>query len=601
MKIKFLALLLIKSIAATQWNFNVVSLNDKTFKIGLKYNNAIISLNSEVFPLFKGSIESTSNTNYKYVLLDSLNNVVQEEPFERNFDTNNDTTLNEVFNRKNLIYDIKSVPNVYDSLFQGGSKKMEDFPGNEIFTVYATCDDATYTNMKLNPIMGETKNESSSKCVVTLITSNSVITQNGDLSLVGFNSRFYKKLSWKFKMEKRVLGRKSLKLRSMAADPSLIRDKMTNTLMRSMGLAIQSQNYARLIINDEVWGLYSLVDPPNTKWLASAIHGDDDHRVGYSYKMFSSVPDGPFASLRYLGEDLKAYEKSGAYAVDEIDSLDTEAPHNFTRLAEFTRKFQEWIDFNQTNLGKDEAAEKSITELNNFFYIDSILRQMVIESLVFAYDNFWAQLGNYNLYRHPDTSKYLIIPYDFDGSFLGSMGSQYYPDQAIEDCIGWANNTPVDKYLANSILSHEIIANRYGEIMRDAIDKVFNNEVLSPYVDSLVTMLSDDVEWNFAAIDGLDAQIPGNVNHWTYQNFIDNTNYEPILYYSDINTNDAHHAIKEWIDLRGGYCKAYVNSLDLSHSYSKLFVSSASSSHTPKQLRILLETLVIGLILNLFF
>ncbi|ORX79963.1 coth-domain-containing protein [Anaeromyces robustus] len=559
MKIQYLNLALSSIVAvvnAASWKFNVVNIMGTDYDIGIKYNNKVTKMTTENFPLYTTTIESGTSKTYKYVLLDKKGGVVEEESFERTY-SDSISNINEVYDRKNKNIQVTSIPRAYEPLYSAETSDFPIYPKNEIYTLYAKCDDETYTDLKHNPFLsGSHKNLNSSNCTISLVTPTESYQREGTLQLVGYNSRSYKKLSWKFKIDKKLFGRKTLKIRGLASDPTLLRDKLAAELFRSVGVPSYSGTYVRVMINEDVWGLYSIVDTIGGKWISSAIHGNKDAHTGFNYKMFSSVPNGPFASLRYLGNDPVKYETSGSYEVDETDKEDTESTNDFYRLIQFTKLFEDWA-----NKYSGNQTKAAVEALEKFFDLESLLRQMVIESLTVAFDNFWAQSGNFAVYYNPEKNKYQIIPYDFDGTFYGSNGSPYYKSDYLTDCITWANNTPSDKYFVNHLMSHELIKKRYQEIMARVVDTVFNVDSLSPFIDSISELIYDDVEWNFNSIDDLDEEIPGHINHFTLQNFKDNINYKIVEYNSKINYNDAHYGIKQWIKVRGGYCTDYVNSI----------------------------------------
>jgi len=218
--------------------------------------------------------------------------------------------------------------------------------------------------------------------------------------------------------------------------------------------------------------------------------------------------------------------------------------------------FEDWA-----NKYENDQSSAAVEALEKFFDLESLLRQMSIEALTVAYDNFWAQLGNYALYYNPETTRYQIIPYDFDGSFYGSNGSSYYNSEYLTDCIGWADNTVPDKYFVNNLLKHNIIKKRYQQILGTVVSKLFNVNAVSPFIDNVSNLIKEDVEWNFNLIDDLDPEVPGFVNHFTIKNFEDNTNYKHVDYNAAVSYNDAHYGIKQWVQTRGGYCKSYAESV----------------------------------------
>jgi len=535
---------------AATWKFNVVNIAGPEYDMGVKYNNKVTKMKSDIFPLYTTTIQSGSGNKYNYVILDKSGNVVEEESISREY-YDSVGSINEVYNRVTKTVNVPSLPKIYEPLYTE-SDSYHDYPKNEIFTLYAKCEESNYKNLKYIPLNGYDKNLGTANCTLNIITPTTAETRAATLQLVGFNSRYFKKLSWKFKLDKKFLGRKTIKVRALASDPTMMRDKLSSELYRAVGVPSYSGTYARLMINNDIWGLYSIVDTIGGKWIASTIHGNEDARVGFNYKMYSSVPNGPFASLRYLGDDPDKYLYSGSYEVDEIDKDDTQATNDFYRLSQFTKMFENW-----TKTYANDQSDAAITALEQFFNLESLLRQLVIEALTLAYDNFWAQTGNFALYYNPEREQYQIIPYDFDGTFYGSNGSPYYASNYISDCISWADNTAPDKYFVSNLFKHQQVKDRYKQIMDKTVKNLFNVDSVSPFIDSVSQLIRDDVKWNFELIDKLDNNIQGHTNHFTITEFDGNTNYKMVDYNPTKNYNDAHYGIKQWIKTRGDYCAAY--------------------------------------------
>ncbi|ORX67709.1 hypothetical protein BCR32DRAFT_330232 [Anaeromyces robustus] len=554
MKFELLLLVLLSFIAlikAESWKFNVVSIKSPAYNIGLKYNNKIIKMESTVFPLFTTTIESKSKKNYKYVVLDQKGKVIEEEKIERTY-TSETSSINEVYNRENKNIKISSLPKVYDPLFKSGTNKYQEYDDNEIYTLYADCIESEYNDLKYGPFVN---NEKTANCTINFITKTETYQRNATLELIGYDSRKYKKLSWKFKLSKKILCRKTLKFRAAANDPTLMRDKISSELYKSVGVPTYSSAYSRMMINNDIYGLYILVDSMGKNWISSAIHGNEKAHTGTSYKTYAG------ASLEYLGETAKDYN-IGSYKLDEIDEDDPEANgNNYYRLAHFTKSYANWIKQNKNNQSKT-----AVSTLENFFNLESLLRQMVIESLTFAFDNFWANSANYALYYNPEQSKYQIIPYDFDGTFHGSKSSKRFDKNYLENpenCINWADNARNNKdtYFISALFNHKIIKDRYNEIMKDTLNKVFNIDGISPLIENIRNLIKDDAVWNFGLIDELDNKIPGYVNHYTLDDFIGNTNYDKVKYNPTVNRNSADFGLKQWIKTRSEQCQIYVSNV----------------------------------------
>jgi hypothetical protein len=549
-------------INAEKWKFNVVSIFEPEYSIGLKYNDKIIKMQSTVFPVFTVTIEPVDYSFkyfYKYVLLDKNGKVIDEEKKDRNYKPSVSSTY-EVYNRYKTNVKIPSLSKVYDTNFVQSTEKYQPYDDSQIYTVYAKCNENDYENLKYKPFLNRNtfkKNEGFANCTVSFVSQTEVFERNGALQLIGYDSRKYKKLSWKIKLDKKIFGRKVLKFRSNANDATMMRDKINTELYKALGVPTYSSAYARLTINDDVYGLYSLVDTISDNWIASAIHGNDKARVGYNYKTYSG------ATLKYINEISSSYS-TGEYEVDEIDKEDTEASGNdWYRLIQFTKLFSNW-----NKQYSNQPNKVAFNALNQFFNIESLLRQMTIESLTYSFDNFWANSGNFALYYNPEEKRYQIIPYDYDGSFYGSNDSPRFIENYLKesmDCIEWAKKARIDEdyYFINALFAHDSIKNRYNKIMKDTLEKVFNVKELSILIDALYQLIVDEVEWNFGLIDELDENIPGYVNHFTLQNFNDNTNYKKVKYNKILNYNDANFGLKQWIKDRGEECQIYVKSVVL--------------------------------------
>ncbi|OUM61188.1 carbohydrate-binding module family 18 protein, partial [Piromyces sp. E2] len=503
-------------------------------------------------------INSGSKTSYKYVILDKNGKIISEEDFERTY-SDKVASINEVYNRKNKNVNVVSLPHVYDPLFSNGTKNIREYNDDQIYTIYANCNEEAYTDLKYSPFIGDRKNENSAECNVTFVTKTNIYQTTGKLELIGYNSRKYKKLSWKIKLEEPIFGRKSIKLRANANDPTMMRDKISSELYRALGVPTYSSGYIRVMINDDIYGLYNLVDSINKKWIAPFLYGDDNAHVGSNYKTYAG------ADLKYLGESDDAYSSHGGYELDKFDETDIEANgREYYRLAKFTKLFSEW-----NSKYKNDQSQAAVDALEKFFHLESLLRQMVIESLTFAHDNFWANSNNFIIYYNPELDIYQLIPHDFDGSFNGNLSDARFSENYttdINDCINWANHSREkgDTYFISALFNHNIIKNRYNEIMKDTVYNLFNVDSVAPLIDSISSLIEDDIAWNFGLIDSLDSEIPGFVNHFTLKNFKDNTNYKNVDYLQGINVDDALFGLKEWIQLRSNQCKNYVKNLGLS-------------------------------------
>ncbi|OUM59721.1 hypothetical protein PIROE2DRAFT_14658, partial [Piromyces sp. E2] len=506
---------------------------------------------------FTGVVEAPDIKEYHYVSLDSTNNVIKEETIKRTYSDAN-VNINEVYNRTNPNVTFKDFPRPFKAMFKMGTEKYKPLPKNKIYNIYASCDPAQYSNIIDTPFDDEhTENKNRANCTVNIISPDSKFQSDSALHVIGFGSRKYKKLSFTFKLNKKFLGRKAIKLRAMANDVTLIREQLSSELFKAVGVPIIEGTYARVFINDEVFGLYSMTDSINDRWIGAYIHGNEKAKIGFSYKLVSSPPDGPFADLRNRGESFEKY-KEHDYIVDEYEKKDIkpgDEQAEWNRLVQFVKLFEDWV----LKYGNDQS-DKAIEELSKFLNVESLIRLLVVESLVMALDNFWLSSSNVALYYNPERNKYQFIPYDFDESFYGPS-----PDSErigpIEDCYHWADLRK-EHYFIDNIINHPQVKKRFDVVMAIASKEIYNKNVFHPYIQSLLSLIKEDVEWNLNAINNIHTNYNGRIDKFTMEDFQKNTALNRPVSEEDDEPHD--YKLTEFIDKRGDSCRAQTANVDTS-------------------------------------
>ncbi|ORX52081.1 hypothetical protein BCR36DRAFT_33171 [Piromyces finnis] len=577
---------------AKKYNFNVVSILGTGYSMGVKYDENVVPLQSTLFPLFKGEVEANSINQYKYVALDNKNNIIEEESIVRVY-SDEMSNINEVYNRTNKSIDIPELPKPLIPLFPMGSKKLQKLPNNVIYNVYLKCDEILYKNVTTQPFLSSGGNNLDIPCTINIISPDSTFQGEGSVHLIGYGSRLYKKLSWNIKFNensKKFNGRKSMKLRGIANDYSLMREKLATEICYSLDVPTVGGSYARLFINDDIYGLYLLTDSLNKRWIGAYVHGDEKAKIGFSYTLISSTPNGPYAELKYLGENYKSYKKSGSYQIDEYekDAVDpNDESTKWTPLIKFTRLYDEWVRTYQ-----NDYSDAAIEALQKFLNIESVLRAMVVDTLTLPLDNFWIIMSNTLLYYNPERDNYQIIPYDFDQSFRGSWEVSFLnASNYIKDCITWANNDEgkFEHYFINHLLEHPQIRKRYDIILAVTLRSTYASKTITDYVQNVAKLIRDDVEWNVNAVDNLNIPYEGKVMSFNLKNF-DKSYTKTYVKGASISSS---YDFKEFFDIRGDYCREYTNDVDTSDNTNigekKGFITTTSKDEN-KTTEVLIET-----------
>jgi len=563
MKIKFLGLSLASLFAlseAKKYEFKVVSIMGEGYSMGVKYGTTVTPLTASTFPLFTGSVEADNITQYKYVALDSTGKEVEEETINRTY-SDETSKVNEVYNRTTKEVTVPTLPQPFKPMFPMGAKNFKPLPHNVIYNIYAKCDPTAYesiTSKPFDPPDSHVHNDTPVNCTISIISPHNVYQSSGSIHLIGFGSRLFKKLTFAMKLDKKFMGRKSLRLRAMASDPSLVREHLSIGLYKAVGVPVQEGTYARLFINGDTYGLYGFIDSISKKWIAGYVHGDAKATLGISYKLYSDIPDYP--DFKYRGDNYEDY--SLFYVPDEFDDSEVDLTNDaskYTRLMDFIKKFDQWVN----------TPGQPVDELSKFFNIEATLRLLVIDTLTLALDNFFIRLSNAALYYNPERKNYVLLPYDFDKTLRGGSSDPILDQETyIADCHTWVNQheETIEHYLTNNLLANADIKKRYDVILAKTSLELFNEQVISSYVHSLADLIREDAEWNFEKSSNLNIPYDGIVNHYTKQDFEGNIDKTPVEFNKELVSNDAPYGVLQWVDLRSKSCIADTVNVDISNN-----------------------------------
>ena len=450
--------------------------------------------------------------------------------------------------RANKDITIPTLPQPFNPMFPMGAKNFKPIPHNVIYNVYANCDPETYsyiTSKPFDPPDTSKQNKTPTNCTISIVSPHNVYKSTGSIHIIGFGSRLFKKLTFSMKLDKKFMGRKSLRLRGMSADPTLVREQLAIGLYKAVGVPVQEGSYARLFINGDTYGLYTFIDSISKKWIAGYVHGDAKANIGVSYKLYADIPEYP--DLKYHGDNYQDYAQF--YIPDEYEDNEVDVNNEaskYTRLIEFIKLFDGWV----------KTPGQPVEELKKFFNIEAMLRLMVIDTLTLALDNFYIRLSNAALYYNPERKNYVFLPYDFDKTLIGGTQDPMLAENYIADCHTWVNQheDTIEHYLTNNLLANPEIQKRYDVILAKASLELFNEKVISNYVHSLADLVRDDAAWNFEKSSNLNIPYNGIVNHYTIKDFEGNLDKTPVEFNQELVVNDAPYGLIQWVDLRSKSC-----------------------------------------------
>lgn len=213
------------------------------------------------------------------------------------------------------------------------------------------------------------------------------------------------------------LGLKAVVLRNNVQDPTHLHERLGMQLFARLGLPAPREAHARLYVNDEYVGLYSIVENVDKKFLAR--HFNEDN--GYLYEYDYNADDQPYR-FESKGPD------PAAYSPKPFKPATRETDPDPRPLAELVRVIA-------------EASDAEFTRaVARFLDVDRLMIHTAIESFVSEVDGFVGDYGmnNFYLYRFEGGTRSTILPWDKSEAFKGGVERGIWHN--VDDVPSWLQN-----------------------------------------------------------------------------------------------------------------------------------------------------------------
>lgn len=193
----------------------------------------------------------------------------------------------------------------------------------------------------------------------------------------------------------RFLGLSSLVLDNLWTDASMIRERLALAVFARMGQPASRLSFARLHINNVYQGLYALVEPVDSNFLARTI----GERSGY---LFEYRWVRPYFG-EYLGGELAAYRE---LFEAETNRLEPEAAL-YLPIHDL---------FREVNDAPDTVWREAV---GRYLDLDQLMTYLAIETFLSERDGLagYAGMANFYLYRPPRSTRHRLLPWDRDNAF----------------------------------------------------------------------------------------------------------------------------------------------------------------------------------------
>jgi hypothetical protein len=279
-----------------------------------------------------------------------------------------------------------------------------------------------------------------------------------------FNNQQQKK-SMKVDLNEFVAGQdydgiKKFNLNNLFKDPTFIREKLTMDYMRRHGIHTPRCTYARVYYNNVYWGLFTLVEDINSKFL-------DQHFGNDNGNLFKGDPSG---DLRWYGSSVSSYTTH--YELDQTTSND-------------------WTDLvNLINTINNSPTATYYSNVEDSLFGWDFLANSAINNIFVNLDSYCGSGHNYYLYHDSTLMKWRWLPWDVNETF-GSFTLGMNPTQLKTlpfDYINQSNNRPLAAKMMADPTYHQVYVYTYCYLMDN-----FTNAYLDPYIDSLANVIRTDV------------------------------------------------------------------------------------------------------------
>jgi spore coat protein CotH len=367
--------------------------------------------------------------------------------------------------------------------------------------------------------------------------------ENVSFKTGGMYARSNDKVGYNIKLDKKFLGRKNIRIRPDANDKTHLRSKLACDIANKIGVPSIQAAYARLYMNNEYWGLYTLMDAIKPSWIKQTYDPAE--------KEVSNL-----IQCKYDGMNLTPGSESKCLNAND-ENPDMSAFNQFVR---------------------EVNAASSIEEIEKVLDVDVFLRFMAMEWLIGSFDHFLVLGHNFYFYKRETDGKWVLIEYDYDNTFGNGVSFPVYWMNKGKNNGGNNNNNNNNNNggwggfnfgfggfggfgggngLGNNVLQYTFadwelnipIINtlvhknpeRFTGIVKDILANAFNPSLLNDYIDQLKTFLLPYVKED--CTPGANGRLPGRINQKGNQNPASVNDFEANIEGSVNNVE----GVKSWI------------------------------------------------------
>jgi spore coat protein CotH len=216
-----------------------------------------------------------------------------------------------------------------------------------------------------------------------------------------------------YSTDQKFLGLKSVILRNNTQDPSNMRERVSMLLFRRLEMKAEREAHARLYINSEYAGLYTIVESLDKTWLKKNFGENDGHLYEYKFDNAAATP----YDFGYIGSDATLY----APLPFKPQTLESDPQGQVLERLFWT-----------VNQAGDAVWR---TAMQEFLDLKGFIRHIAIEAFLADQDGLTGDYGpnNFYLYRFEKKNLFKFLPWDKSNAFWEAPSPNFSIFRNIEE------------------------------------------------------------------------------------------------------------------------------------------------------------------------
>jgi len=197
------------------------------------------------------------------------------------------------------------------------------------------------------------------------------------------------------------LGLKSFILRNNSQDPTNMRERLSMLFFRNLGISAMREAHTRLFVNNQYYGLFTIVEAPDENFLQRNLGESTGHLYEYHFDNQAVAAGQAVFTFAYLGPD------PALYVPNPFSPKTLENDPQGDVIARLCQAVG------------DTTNPDWRTNVSAFLDLSKFIRHLAIENFLAEEDGLTGDYGpnNFYFYRFVNRTAFLFLPWDKSNAF----------------------------------------------------------------------------------------------------------------------------------------------------------------------------------------